>query len=90
MLGFDPDSFWDQTFRTLTIAMHGKLRAARRDHNQRAWLAWHIAALQRTKKLPKLASLFAKEKPRQQSWQEQQMIMSSWAAAHNAKVNPDG
>jgi hypothetical protein len=90
MLGFDPESFWDQTFRTLAIAMNGKLRAARRDHNQRAWLAWHIAAMGRAKKIPRLASMLAKEKPRQQSWQEQQMILASWSVAHNAKVNSDG
>jgi hypothetical protein len=86
MIGFDPESFWDQTIRTLSIAMHGKLRAARRDYNYRAWLAWHIVALQRTKKLPKLKSLYAREKPRPQSWQEQSMIMQSWAAAHNEQL----
>jgi hypothetical protein len=86
MIGFDPDSFWDQTIRTLAIAMHGKLRAARRDHNQRAWLAWHIAALQRAKKLPRLKSMLAREKPRIQSWQEQVNIMQKWAMAHNAKL----
>jgi hypothetical protein len=86
MLGFDPESFWDQTIRTLSIAMYGKIRAARREHNQRAWLAWHIAALQRSKKLPKLKSMLAREKPRIQSWQEQASIMQQWATAHNAKA----
>jgi len=85
MIGFDPESFWDQTLRTLSIAMHGKLRAARRDYNQRAWLAWHIAALQRAKKLPKLKTLLTRDKPRPQSWQEQAMIMQSWAVVHNKK-----
>jgi hypothetical protein len=89
MIGFDPDSFWDQTFRTMSIAINGKLRAARRDHNQRAWMVWHIAALQRSKKLPRLKSMIAKEKPRAQSWQEQASIMQLWAAGHNAKLRAD-
>jgi hypothetical protein len=85
MIGFDPDSFWDQTFRTLSAAMHGKLKASRHEHNQRAWLAWHIAALYRAKKMPKLKSMLARDKPRVQSWQEQAAVMEKWAAAHNAK-----
>jgi hypothetical protein len=85
MIGFDPETFWDQTIRTLLIAMNAKLRAARRDHNHRAWLVWHVAALQRMKKLPRLKSMYAKEKPRPQTWQEQAMIMQSWASAHNTK-----
>jgi hypothetical protein len=90
MIGFDPESFWDQTFRTMAIAMHGKLRAARRELNQRAWLAWHIAALQRSKKLPRLKSMMTKEKPRAQSGQEQATIMQLWATGHNAKLKANG
>jgi hypothetical protein len=86
MIGFDPESFWDQTFRTMAIAINGKLRAARREHNHRAWTVWHIAAFQRTKRLPTLKSLLAREKPRAQSWQEQAHIMQAWAVAHNAKL----
>jgi hypothetical protein len=86
MVGFDPESFWDQTIRTMTIAMNGKLRAARREHNQRAWLAWHVAALHRAKKLPTLKSMLARDKPRAQSWQEQSNILASWSLAHNGKV----
>lgn len=86
MVGFDPESFWDQTIRTVCAALHGKHRAAIRDQNARAWMVWHIAALQRAKKLPKLKTMMVKEKPRVQSWQEQQMIMQSWATAHNARL----
>lgn len=31
--------------------------ALQREHNDQAWLAWHIAALSRVKKIPKLSSL---------------------------------
>lgn len=87
MIGFDPESFWDQTIRTMAIAINGKLRAARREHNQRAWLAWHTAALQRSKKLPTLRSMLARDKPRAQSWQEQSAMMQTWSIAHNARLN---
>lgn len=50
------------------------------DHNQKMHLAWHIAALQRAKKLPKLKTLIAKPAERKvQSWQEQMAVMDLWA-----------
>lgn len=51
-----------------------------RQHNERAWLAWHIAGLQRSKKLPDLARLQHKEPRRPQTWQEQLAIAHMWAA----------
>jgi len=40
-------------------------------HNERVWLAWHIAALSRTKRLPELNSILYQEPRPAQSWQEQ-------------------
>lgn len=56
-----------------------------RDHNARVWLAWHIAALQRAKKMPDIKKMLMSNtsKPRQ-SWREQMVIMSEWAARQNA------
>jgi hypothetical protein len=47
-----------------------------------AWLAWHIAALSRIKKLPKLERMLVSTRgPRpRQTWQEQMAIMGMWAA----------
>ncbi len=58
-----------------------------REHNARAWLAWHIAAMQRMKKLPNFKNLMLKNtsKPRQ-TWRQQLVIMSDWAAKHNARI----
>lgn len=58
-LGFDPETFWDQTFETLQLCLDGKGEALAREHNERAWLAWHTAVLQRIdpKKFPKLEKL---------------------------------
>ncbi|MGE4339148.1 MAG: hypothetical protein AB7E55_24710 [Pigmentiphaga sp.] len=52
-----------------------------REHNDRAWLAWHVAALQRADKLPKLKTLLHREKsqaPQRKSWQEQLAIARQW------------
>lgn len=89
-LGFDPDSFWDQTIRTITAAMRGKNEAQRIEHNRQAWIAWHIAAFHRAKKMPSLKSLMAKKRPREQTWQEQAAIMQSWANARNKRLGIDG
>jgi hypothetical protein len=55
-----------------------------REHDNRAWLAWHIVALSKPKRLPKLSKLLApkKHEPKKpQSWQQQWAIMNQWAAA---------
>jgi len=57
--------------------------ATRREHNNRAWLAWHIAALSRAKKLPALKSLYTRDKPRVQTWQEQFAVMETFAVGRN-------
>lgn len=74
----------------MAIALHGKSRTLRREHNNLMWLAWHVAALQRTKRLPPLKRMLAREKPRAQSWQEQLEIMRGFASAHNAKLERYG
>lgn len=53
----------------------------RREHNERAWLAWHVEALARTKKLPKLESMMMQDKPkRRQTVDEQIAVARAWAA----------
>lgn len=61
-LGFDPDAFWNQTFETLEICFNGKEEAREREHNDRAWLAWHTAGLSRIKDFPELKSLLYRPK----------------------------
>lgn len=57
-----------------------------REHDERAWLAWHIAALMRTnpkKRLQKLESMQVKKSVAarvQQSWQQMMGIMDVFAA----------
>ncbi len=50
-------------------------------------LAWHIAVMQRAKKVPKLATLLVKPPGRQvQTWQQQQAVMDQWAM-HTRRIH---
>lgn len=60
---------------TAAVNRHGS------EHNARAWLAWHMAALQRSKKMPPLKTMMWREKKRRQTWQEQLHIAQLWQAA---------
>ena len=53
-----------------------------REHNSRAWLAWHIEVLHRAKRLPRLDRLTIKSKGKRgvQSWQQQAHVMAAWSA----------
>lgn len=50
-------------------------RDAEAAHNQAAWLAWHVAALSRQKKLPKLGTLLAKRKPKRRQTPDEMLAM---------------
>jgi hypothetical protein len=52
-----------------------------REHNQRAWAVWHIAALPRAKEMPDLSKLQVRsQRSTGQTWQEQFQVMQMWAA----------
>ena len=61
-MGLDPSRFWHLTPREASTIMKGASKRLIREQNQTAWLAWHIAALERAKKLPKLETLLIKPK----------------------------
>jgi phosphohistidine phosphatase SixA len=53
-----------------------------REHFGRVWLAWHVAAFHRVKKLPKLEKLLVSKTTRpRQTWRQQLAVMEAWAAA---------
>lgn len=58
------------------------------EQKARAWLAWHIVALDRTKRLPPLKSLVGPAKPERkaQTWQEQAAIARQLNAAFGGRV----
>lgn len=56
-MGLDENTFWRKTPRQIVRTLQAKGEQFKREHNERAWLAWHIAALPRAKKFPKLEDL---------------------------------
>jgi hypothetical protein len=61
--------------------MDAKEAALREEYNGRAILAWNIANLSRARRLPKVDSLFVRERKRPQTWQEQFALMKQWERA---------
>ncbi len=59
-----------------------------REHNLNASLAWHIAAMSRAKKLPRLRELLVgpRDKPKPQSWQQMKKIAELLTVAHGGTV----
>lgn len=55
--GLDPERFWQITPKEVDREMQGARRRLEREADERMSLAWHIVALDRTKKLPKLETL---------------------------------
>jgi hypothetical protein len=82
--GFDPDSFWDITTREANLRIEAVAKRWEREHNGRVWLAWHTAALQRTKRLPDIRKMFLNNTSKtRQTWRQQLAIVSEWATRHN-------
>jgi hypothetical protein len=81
--GQSPSQFWDLTLREVVVVLRGAGERSRKAHNDRAWLAWHIAHLPKLKRLPKLASLMigrvrARRTRRQQTVSEQIAVARQW------------
>lgn len=58
-MGLDPARFWALTMREVDREMNAAVKRREREGDERMYLAWHIVALDRTKKLPKLESLLS-------------------------------
>ena len=80
-MGLDPDRFWKLTLPEVFREMRAAVKRSRREHNERMGHAWHVAALYRSQKMPKLKQLLISEthgqKPRRQTWQEMQAILGA-------------
>jgi hypothetical protein len=64
--GLDDRDFWRRTPKELSWKIEAQQDIFARQHNERAWLAWHIGALVRAqKKYPRLDSMLVNTKPRQ-------------------------
>ena len=80
--------FWELTLAEVSLVLDGETERLRREHNDRAWHAWHVAALGRAKKLPRLDTLLAKPQttPRRQTWEEQMAVMQAWSERVNRRA----
>ena len=87
--GLDPAEFWRITPRVFEVHLAGAVDRLEREQSDRAWLAWHIAALQRTKKLPRLRDLQPRSRPKTgaQSPAEMIAIARQWHAKIKAMQN---
>lgn len=56
-MGLAVEEFWALTPREMRLVFEARAEQARLAHRQRAWLAWHVAALTRAKRMPPLARL---------------------------------
>lgn len=65
--------------------MKGAADREEREHHSRVWLAWHIAALPRAKKFPRMVDLMPKKKPERQTPEQMLSAALRWDAAVNAK-----
>src|SRR3546814_4003236 len=73
--GFDPDSFWRQTPRTLKAIMAGYSARVKWAHRERMSAAWHGAAFERSKKMPKLIEVLGDEAKTKQRSNNQMLQM---------------
>lgn len=61
--------------------MAGASDRIRREQNGLAWLAWHIEALHRSKRMPKLENMMvADRRRRRQTPEEMKAVLRMWLA----------
>lgn len=61
-----PDEFWRLTPFEFNIMAEGFVSKREQKTNDLIYLAWHVEAFSRAKKLPRLEALLKKRKPRAQ------------------------
>jgi hypothetical protein len=84
--GFTPEEFWESTPREAEARIRGAVMRLEREHDGRAWLAWHTAYLPSAKRRPKLKDLMTKRKPRRQTVEEQIAIAKQWTVFLNRQA----
>lgn len=85
MLGYDHDAFWDQTPHTLSLTFEVHNDRLINEHNERAWGAWHTAALQRTQRFPQLRDLIM-HKQTAAVLDQQLEGLKNWVQATGGKI----
>jgi hypothetical protein len=86
-MGLDPERFWRSTPRQIEASFKASERRLAREHNERAWLAWHGAALGRSKKMPPLRDLLARTRgAERKGWQQQLAALQAWVVASGGTI----
>ena len=87
-LSLKPKAFWRLTYAELATMAESRLRHQKRKMNELVFLAWHIEALARQKRLPALGSLLIEEKAagKRQSDEEMMNIAKLLNAAVGGEV----
>ena len=62
--GGSVSEFWDMTPREVHASIDADNWRREQAQRGRAWLAWHVGALQRTKRFPSLARLMGPDRPK--------------------------
>lgn len=86
-LELPPDQFWSSTPRQISASMAARNAVRIREHNERAWLAYHTGGLARPlKKYPSLESMQIKTRAPRQTWQQQLAIAHMWASRNKGTM----
>ena len=69
--------------REISVILKGAGARLSREHDAKAWLAWHIEALARVKKLPKLTDMQSGKPAKRRKMTPEEMISMAhlWTAA---------
>ncbi|EPE95710.1 hypothetical protein RGCCGE502_22710 [Rhizobium grahamii CCGE 502] len=80
--------FWRLTLREISVIIAGVTNRKNRERDERMSLAWHIEALARQKKLPKLETMMTganKSTGKQMSAEQMEAVTRSWMASRHRK-----
>jgi predicted site-specific integrase-resolvase len=86
VLGYDPESFWDQTQHTFELAVEAYNERFAIAHNNDVRLAWNTAGLIRVKKQPRIETLYMQSQKQKDDLDEQLEGLKNWVAATGGKV----
>lgn len=79
--------FWQLTLREISVILAGEHERQTRERNERMSLAWHIAKLDRLKKMPPLKDLLTVKKTRvKQTPEEIEAVTRSWLGSRSRKA----
>ena len=79
--GQSADTLAQTTPRQFNAVVKGYSERLRNEHDGRAWLAWHVAAFERSKRLPALKSVLSAKKLKRQSSTQIKGALDAWVTA---------